>query len=259
VSTRIIENNLKKSKRRFKKWENEFEVKRYYGTLWYEDVCKYLGISKEEAVNRATSPNRRVRAIWEDKEEIEKSEANVHNAWKINEDMIIRNCWYREKSVTRYDKMLKKLHYKKDESILDYGCGVSSFTKWALRHRKRNITLAEIDGPMLKFCMWRYGKRISYCKIGLGKEGLPLKTNYDIILCLDILEHVWNPLDVVEHLYSHLNIRGRLIETYVDNSSASNLTKANRERPYVLNYLNKHLKLTSGSLESSGPRIWVKK
>ncbi|GAG44891.1 unnamed protein product, partial [marine sediment metagenome] len=34
-------------------------VKRYYGTLWYEDVCKYFGISKEEAVKRATSPNRK--------------------------------------------------------------------------------------------------------------------------------------------------------------------------------------------------------
>jgi 2-polyprenyl-3-methyl-5-hydroxy-6-metoxy-1,4-benzoquinol methylase len=239
---------------------NKFKIKRYYGTLWYEDVCKYFGISKEEAINRAVSSTRKSLMIWKNKEKIEVSEINVINAWKMNEDMIIRNCWYREKDTrTRYDKMLKKLDYKEGQRILDYGCGVSSFTKWALKHGKFDITLAEIDSPMLDFCKWRYGKRVSYRKIGLGKKGLPLKENYDIILCLDVLEHVWNPLDVVKHLCSHLNMQGKLVETYIDNSSGSNLIKANRERPYVLNYLGKNLELSDGNLKSQSLRIWLKK
>lgn len=260
ASLRAIKKCCLKSKERFRGNMNNFKVKRYYGSLWHEDACKYFGISKEEAIYRALSPSRKSRSIWKYKEKIEASEANVVNAWKINEDMIIRNCWYREKDTrTRYNKMLKKLDYKEGERILDYGCGVSSFSKWALRHGKFDITLAEIDSPMLDFCKWRYGKRVSYCKIGLGKKGLPLKEKYDIILCLDVLEHVWNPLDVAKHLFSHLNINGRLIETYIDDASGSNLTKANRERLLVLDYLSKHLKLINGSMESSSLRIWLKK
>lgn len=247
------------AKNRFNGWKNNFKAKRYYGTHWYEDVCKYFGISKEEAFKRATSPNRKSKLIWKNKEEIEKSERNVIDAWKKDENMVIRNSWYRERNIeTRWDKMLKNLNYKKGERILDYGCGVSSFTKWALEHEKFDITLAEIDGPMLKFCKWRYGKKVSYCKIRPGKEGLPLKEEYDIILCLDMLEHVWGPLVVVKHLYSHLNDQGRLIETYINDSSESNLRKANRERPFVLNYLKDNCKLISGILESEGPRIWLK-
>lgn len=255
----IRQNFFLKNKKRFEEWRNNFEVKRYYGTLWYEDVCKYFCISKEEAINRATSPNRRTQAIWKDKEKIEASDANVHNAWKINEDMIIRDSWYRERDIKAgYDLMLKNLNYEKGERILDYGCGVSSFTKWALRHGKFDITLADLDGPMLKFCKWRYGDKVSYCEIGLGKEGLPLKEKYDIILCLDILEHIWSPLDVVEHLCSHLNVQGRLIETFIDDSTGSNLVKANKERSLALNYLKDNCKLLSGTLESAGPRIWLK-
>jgi 2-polyprenyl-3-methyl-5-hydroxy-6-metoxy-1,4-benzoquinol methylase len=247
------------AKNQFNRWRNNFKVKRYYGSLWYEDVCKYFAISKEEAVKRATSPNRKSKLIWKNKEEIEKSERNVIDTWEKDENMVIRNSWYRERNIeTRWDKMLKNLNYKKGERILDYGCGVSSFTKWALEHRKFDVTLAEIDGPMLKFCKWRYGKKVSYCKIRPGKEGLPLKEEYDIILCLDMLEHVWSPLNVVKHLCSHLNAQGRLIETFIDDSSGSNLRNANKERPLVLNYLNKHLKLISGSLNSAGPRIWMK-
>lgn len=254
-----LKNYLKRTKLRFEEWKNNFEVKRYYGTLWYEDVCKYFGISKEEAVKRATSANRKSKLIWKNKEEIEKSERNVIDTWKKDENMVIRNSWYRERNLeTRWDKMLKNLNYKKGERILDYGCGVSSFTKWALKHGKFDITLAEIDGPMLKFCKWRYGNKVSYCKIGLGKEGLPLKEGYDIILCLDMLEHVWSPLDVVKHLCSHLNAQCRLIETYINDPNGSNLRKANKERPLVLNYLNEHLKLISGNLDSAGPRIWMK-
>ncbi len=253
------QNFFLKSKKRFKEMRNNLEVKKYYGTLWYEDVCKYFGISIEEAINRATSPNRQTQAIWEDKENIEISEANVYHTWQITEDMIIRDCWYREKDIRAgYDKIPKKLNYEKGERILDYGCGVSSFTKWALRHGKFDITLAEIDGPMLKFCKWRYGKRVSYCKIGLGREGLPLKEGYDIILCLDMLEHVWSPLNVVKHLCSHLNAQGRLIETFIDDSTGSNLVKANKERSLALNYLKDNCKLLSGTLESEGPRIWLK-
>jgi|LGOV01.1.fsa_nt_gb 2-polyprenyl-3-methyl-5-hydroxy-6-metoxy-1,4-benzoquinol methylase len=258
-SARRVKSLSYRSKKRFKEMRNSFEVKRYWGTLWYEDVCKYFGISIDEAITRATSPNRQTQAIWKEKEKIETSEANVYHTWQITEDMIIRDCWYREKDIMAgYDMIPKKLNYKKGERILDYGCGVSSFTKWALRHGKFDITLADIDGPMLKFCKWRYGKRVSYCKICLGRDGLPLKEKYDIILCLDMLEHVWSPLDVVKHLYSHLNAQGRLIETFIDDYTRSNLRKANKERPLVLNYLNKHLKLISGSLDSAGPRIWMK-
>lgn len=254
-----LKNYLKRTKIRFEEWKNNFKVKRYYGTLWYEDVCKYFGISKEEAVKRATSPNRISKLIWKNKEEIEKSERSVIDTWKKDENMVIRNSWYRERNIeTRWDKMLKNLNYKKGERILDYGCGVSSFTKWALEHGKFDVTLAEIGGPMLKFCKWRYGKKVSYCKICPGKEGLPLREMYDVILCLDMLEHVWGPLDVVKHLCSHLNEKGRLIETYINDSSGSNLRKANKERPLVLNYLNEHLKLISDNLDSAGPRIWMK-
>jgi len=251
---------LKKFKNFIEKKKEEQKVKDYYGSLWYEDVCNYFDISKEEATKRATSPKRKSKKIWEDKRKIERSEKKVIEAWKSDDNMVIRNCWYRERKISiRWKELLSRIKYKKGERILDYGCGVSSFTKWALLQGKYNITLADIDGPLFKFCKWRYGDKVSYCTIDHKKNKFPLKKKYDIIFCIDVLEHVWSPLKLVKHFFLHLKSKGRLVETFIDDSSGSNLTKANIERPYVFKFLRQHFNLVEGILDNHTRRIWIRK
>jgi len=40
-----------------------------------------------------------------------------------------------------------------------------------------------------------------------------LNNNYDAITCFDVLEHVWEPKEVVTYLYEHLSDNGILLVT----------------------------------------------
>lgn len=234
----------------------------YHGP-WYSDVCEYFKITPKEALLIAASKNRPTMKIWEDwnsnKEEIEQSEGTVIQTWKnLANDFIIRNCYYRESIWMDWTREFKSLNYKSGENILDYGCGVSSFTKWALaKFDMINITLAELDGPMLDFLKWRFGEKVKYIPIREGE--INLNGKYDIIRCLDVLEHVWSPLELVKEFVRILNDDGRLIETYIDDSRGSNLIKSNKERKEVFACLNENMRRVYGNLDDAGPRIWVKK
>lgn len=234
--------------------------KALYHEPWYSDVCRYFKITPKEALVIAASKNRPTMKIWKEwdsnKEEIEQCEENVIQIWKkLANDYIIRNCYFREKW-NDWSKELKLLNYEEGEKILDYGCGAGSFAKWALAKSAMNIVLAELEGPMLDFLKWRFGDEVKYIPI---KEGeVKLDGKFDIILCLDVLEHVWSPLKLVKKFVQILNDNGRLMETYIDDNRGSNLIKSNKERKEVLTYLNENLKLVYGNIANEGPRIWVK-
>lgn len=233
-----------------------------YDEPWWSDACKYFKITPKEALLIAASKNRPTMKVWEEwnsnKEEIERSEGTVIQTWENSaNDFIIRNCYYRESTWMDWNQELKLLNYKSEETILDYGCGVSSFTKWALAKFDRiNITLAELEGPMLDFLKWRFGEKVKYIPIREGE--INLNGKYDIILCLDVLEHVWSPLKPVKEFFTILNNNGRLMETYIDDARGSNLIKSNKERKEVFSYLNENMRLVYGNLNDAGPRIWVK-
>ena len=233
-----------------------------YREPWYSDVCKHFKITPKEALLIAASKNRPTMKVWEEwdanKEVVEESEKNVIQTWKNSaNDFIIRNCWYRESTWMDWNRELTLLNYKSGEAILDYGCGVTSFTKWALaKFDMINITLAELDGPMLDFLKWRFGEKVKYISIKVGE--INLNGKYDVIRCLDVLEHVWSPLELCNEFVRILKDDGRLIETYIDDDRGSNLIKSNKERKEVFSYLTENMRLVYGNLNDAGPRIWVK-
>jgi 2-polyprenyl-3-methyl-5-hydroxy-6-metoxy-1,4-benzoquinol methylase len=232
---------------------------------WYEDVCGYFNIPPAEAQRRAIE-GEQSKEIWAGKEEIEQSEEAVLKAWSINEDMVIRNCWYRETwSPIDWASLLRQVKYQSGMRVLDYGCGESSFAKWVFYQSQfdtalaaMDITLCEVPGVFLEFCKWRYGNRVSYVSIRPGTRHFNSMGRFGIILCLDVLEHVWSPFQVVQNLYEVLNPGGYLVETYVDDDTGSNLARANRERSAVLKYFDSVMTLISGSFCSDSMRIWHK-
>jgi len=47
----------------------------------------------------------------------------------------------------------------------------------------------------------------------LGKGKIPKEKQYDTIICIDTIEHIPNPRDVLEDIAMHLKNNGRLIIT----------------------------------------------
>jgi len=73
-----------------------------------------------------------------------------------------------------------------------------------------------------------------------------------VITCLEVLEHVVNPLDVVHHLVEHLKPGGRLVLNFSDDPSRENLAESSAQRDATVAYLD----ATTSAEVPLGPDEW---
>jgi len=100
--------------------------------------------------------------------------------------------------------------YSESCRALDYGCG-HSFVGLMLALHGYQTTLADIPSKYFKFLEY-------ICpKVGISTvDFIPIKTErdlidmYDFMVCADVLEHVWEPVEVLRHLIEHLKPGGHI-------------------------------------------------
>jgi SAM-dependent methyltransferase len=94
-------------------------------------------------------------------------------------------------------------------TCLDFGSGVGS---GGLLFCQANIdtTLADISSTLLDFARWRFDRRRLAARfLNLKDASLP-EVSFDMILAMDVFEHLVDPVDVVEQLWRALNPGGLL-------------------------------------------------
>lgn len=97
----------------------------------------------------------------------------------------------------------------KVRSCLDFGSGVGS---GALLFRRADIetTLADISTTLLDFARWRFELRqLSARFVDLNAASLP-ELGFDMILAMDVFEHLVEPIEAVEQLWRALKPGGLL-------------------------------------------------
>lgn len=102
--------------------------------------------------------------------------------------------------------------YFSQPRILDYGCGSGMVALGLKSMGFNNITLADIPhryNRFLKFVSDKYGLGFKFIPIETWNE-YPLDQKYDIVICSDVLEHVWEPGVTLLHLTEHLEQLGYL-------------------------------------------------
>ncbi|HEV8717410.1 MAG TPA: class I SAM-dependent methyltransferase [Candidatus Binatia bacterium] len=94
-------------------------------------------------------------------------------------------------------------------TCLDFGSGVGSgallFTRDGI-----SMTLADISTTLLNFAHWRFARReLSAHFLDLNQTALPT-ASFDMILAMDVFEHLVDPADTAEHLWRALRPGGLL-------------------------------------------------
>jgi 2-polyprenyl-3-methyl-5-hydroxy-6-metoxy-1,4-benzoquinol methylase len=130
-------------------------------------------------------------------------------------------------------------------SVLEYGCGSAILTEYLLeKFPTLKYTVADIPSTTLEFVKWKkatYGYPYEILTIGVGKDGIPLRKPYDLIICQDVLEHTPNPLDIVISFTRNLSLGGVLVVDFLAAASGENLTEAVEQREDVKIYLKENL------------------
>jgi len=164
-----------------------------------------------------------------------------------------------------YIEWLQKYSWK---TVLDYGGGIGDISI-ILKQLNFNPTHLDINGVLCKYVKQRFKHRnLDINTITISKPIKQLDKQYDCIICLDVLEHIVNPLELLKIFTKHLTSKGGLILKWTFTNHQNDdgvytplhLEKHIQEKTnkQLLTFLNEHYILTDKTWNCFD-RLWIKK
>lgn len=209
---------------------------------WLRELSGYYrGITIQEFWVRYTVRRMEAAELWSKKPRT--GETDYRSFYAETDYFVLRQMYYhRNESFHVVANSLRRAGAGGD--LCEYGCGVAPVTAW-LRPRfpRWRYTLVDVPSPALEFARWRFRAHpnVEAREPGLGHD-LPLVKAYDVITCLDVLEHIVNPLDVIRHLAEHLKPGGTLHLNFIDDAGDENLAEAAAQRAESIAILDRELR-----------------
>jgi len=119
----------------------------------------------------------------------------------------------RDTFLWQFRKVLESMNGRRLQ-VLDFGCGIGTFGMLFSKHGFK-VTFADFESRAFELCRWRCNTHgIDADFIDLGRD--ELAGEYDVILCVDVLERVPAPVKILEGLLAHLVSPGGLLVVTTD-------------------------------------------
>lgn len=181
-----------------------------------EDIEEFMGVPYDEVVKNvvnAKDENEYLKNLWDD---MIPTEVTRKNIWEYySSDQYAAFLFWQ--AVQKQDKPampqllanVMDMHFTQPR-ILDFGCGDGMIDLGLKSMGFDNITLADIPqryNRFLKFISGKYGLGFKFIPVDILNE-YPLDQKYDVIICTEVLEHVWDLEITLLHLTEHLEQLG---------------------------------------------------
>ncbi len=106
------------------------------------------------------------------------------------------------------NQVIRQLHLPKSPKILEVGCGTGGNLSMLARHGQ--VSAMELDKIAGQIANER---QVTQVKLGSLPDNIPFTDQYDLILILDVIEHLDNDLAALMALHSRLKPGGWLLIT----------------------------------------------
>jgi 2-polyprenyl-3-methyl-5-hydroxy-6-metoxy-1,4-benzoquinol methylase len=144
--------------------------------------------------------------------------------------------------------------------VAEYGCGVAPIVTGLARHYRHlalELVAADIPHLLFHFVRWRFRDTpyVTVMPIGPGDDA-PLPGRFDVIFCLEVLEHVPRPLAVLGHFLDVLKPGGVLVFDFI-RSEGTHLDSATAlaERDAALRFVKDRFELVEGDIPLDGAHV----
>lgn len=190
------------------------------------DIAEYFGVTYEQAVCLLKVGTRLNREIWDILRP--KCDEEIVQFYRLNPFYIFSLAyWHMSRGQRRFRREVVRLSRGE---VLDYGGGIGDLTL-ALAQAGLKVTYADIGGRTFDFARWLL-KRHGYTSVTMldaqRDEERIWATEWDTIICIDVIEHVPHPDQLLEKMAASVKDNGALIITGL------NCNTENQEHPMHL-------------------------
>lgn len=136
--------------------------------------------------------------------------------------------------------------------VLDYGAGVGDMCIMA-KKKKLEVDYANLRGRVFDFAKWLFNKKgYDIPMIELSSSGI--SKNYDTIFCIDVIEHVTDPKELLKNFVNHLNNGGYLMITSLDPITGEDIPMH-----FSFDFDPEKYLESLGMIKSEDSFLWIKK
>jgi SAM-dependent methyltransferase len=176
-----------------------------------DELGDYYGIARREATIRMEDTWRARTELAERRLDL----ADVQRYYREQEHPILIGMYWHSLAPNTWALVsVAALHaaqrFSAGPRVLDFGHGVGSTGLLFARHGF-DMTMLDISEPMHRFAEWRFTRRGLTARFVLGGDALTVDEGFDVIVSLDVMEHLHDPLAAIRLMTSLLAPGGILI------------------------------------------------
>lgn len=142
-------------------------------------------------------------------------------------DLLLLRCWHIHKELREWQNQ----NPNKTE-VLDAGCGFGQYSFWmANKNPKFNITSVDVKEDYLADCRDFFKKcDLNNVKFEVGDlTNFPRKDSYDLVVCVDVMEHILEDVEVFKHFYNNLKPGGMMLVSTPSDQGGSDVSEHGEE------------------------------
>jgi SAM-dependent methyltransferase len=177
-----------------------------------QEAADFLGISEDVAWERLRGAGDRFREEWARTVDNPSDAAALAEFYNRSDTELFELIeWHASDPIHYRTLVLRDVAIRQPgRAYLDYGSGIGSDAV-VFGNAGFDVTLADISDCLLGFAAFRCRKRgFRVHTIDLKREAPPANA-FDVVFCLDVLEHIPQPLEVVRNIRGAMRDHGMLV------------------------------------------------
>jgi len=185
----------------------------------YHDVIDFLGLTPDQFRAHVIRAQSKMRETWMEMKPEDPAEVMaVYEVPELADSQVARNAFYNMKKKRDRRDLLQYMRKNgvKGKRGLDYGCGIGTRAEMMAREGMRVLAL-DLPTKPIDFLEWRAKRHGFVDNLELlrldGPDGTKVLPdyNFDIIVLMDVLEHLMEPHKVLREMLLRLNPGGLLV------------------------------------------------
>jgi len=202
-----------------------------------ELAAEFFNISADEVIERINKKEENLNRDWYNRK-------SIKDFYKTTENYVFDLIHYND--MDRIRECVYPIMNAKDLDILDFGAGIGEISMmFASQNKVYYYDIGEVTSKFAKFVSEKTNRPLIF----LENEEDMKSRKYDVILTLDVLEHLENPMETVKMLKGLLKPGGSFLSTalYVDFSKTKEYPMHLSENEQYVRvfeqYINTHFNL----------------